>query len=104
MTERCFLSVIGILAAFMALVHGMLAVQSLPPFAAEQDINVYWAVATLGVWIPAICLFCSILGVMIRGWTTMTMLVLSPVVSIGAYFLYSYILTNPSAVQFAFGG
>lgn len=103
MTERCFLSVIGVLAAFMALVHGMLAVQSLPPMTLKHDVDVYFSVAALGVWVPAICLFWSILGVMIRGRTTMAMLIMSPAASIGAYFLYNYILANPSVVQLAFG-
>lgn len=103
LTERCLLSVIGILAAFMTLVHGMLTMSALPPLNVKQDIEVYWTIATLGIWVPAICLFCSILGVMIQGKATVAMLVLSPIISIGAYCLYTYVAIEPFLMQLAVG-
>jgi len=101
MTERCLLSIIGILAAFMTLVHGMLAVSALPPVTLKQDMEVYWTVAALGVWVPSICLFSSILGVVIRGRGSMAMLILSPVASIGAYAFYTYVAIEPFLMQLA---
>ncbi len=101
MTERCLLSIIGILAAFMTLVHGMLAMSALPPVTVKQDFEVYWTVAALGIWVPAICLFASILGVMIRGRGTMAMLILSPVVSIGGYLFYTYVAIEPFLMRLA---
>jgi len=101
LTERCLLSIIGILTAFMTLVHGMVAVSTLPPVALRQDIEVYWTVAALGVWVPSICLFASILGVVIRGKGTMAMLILSPVASIGGYLFYTYVKIEPLLAQLA---
>lgn len=89
LSQRCFLSIIGVLGGFMALVQGMIVVQRLPVTTAE-DITIYWTVAALGIWVPAICLVASIIGVMIRDRMAMGLLVLSPVASIGGYFFYTY--------------
>lgn len=95
MTERCMLSIIGVLAAFMMLVHGMLAVEALPPATLHQHMEIYWVIAALGVWVPSICLFGSIVGVVIPGWTSMFVLIVSPVASIGAYLFYTYVPIEP---------
>lgn len=104
MTERCMLAIIGVLAAFMTLVHGMLAVEALPPATLHQSMEVYWAVAALGVWLPAMCLFGSIVGVVIPGWTSMLVLVLSPIASIGGYVFYTYVPVEPFLQQLALAG
>lgn len=89
LSQRCLLCIVGVLAGFMTLVQGMIAVQALPVTSAEE-LMTYWLVATLGVWVPAIALFASIVGVMIRDKVAMSMLVLSPLASVGGYFFYTY--------------
>ncbi|HMM13552.1 MAG TPA: hypothetical protein PKA57_02925 [Parvibaculum sp.] len=104
MTERCLLSIIGVLAAFMTLVQGMLAVQALPPAIFHQSSEIYWVIAAFGVWLPSICLFASILGVVIPGWASMLMLIVSPVASIGGYLFYTYVPIEPLLRQVAMVG
>lgn len=89
LSQRCLLCIVGVLAGFMTLVQGMIAVQALPVTSAEE-LTTYWLVAALGVWMPAIALFASIVGVMIRDKVAMAMLVLSPLASIGGYLFYTY--------------
>ncbi len=89
LSQRCLLCIVGVLAGFMTLVQGMIAVQALPVTSADE-LAAYWVVAALGVWVPAIALFASIVGVMIRDKVAMSMLVLSPLASIGGYLFYTY--------------
>src|SRR3546814_18065114 len=77
LSQRCLLCIVGVLAGFMTLVQGMIAVQALPVTSAEE-LTTYWLVAALGVWVPAIALFASIVGVMILDMVGIGMLVLSP--------------------------
>lgn len=104
MTERCMLSIIGVLAAFMMLVYGMLAVETLSPETLHLHTEIYWVVAALGVWVPSICLFCSIVGVVIPGWSSMLALIVSPIASIGSYFFYTYVPLEPFLRQLALAG
>jgi hypothetical protein len=83
------LCIVGVLSGFMALVQGMIAVQSLP-VTTGRELTAYWLVAAFGVWMPAIALFASIVGVMIRDKIAMTLLLLSPIASIGGYIFYTY--------------
>lgn len=89
LSQRCLLCIVGVLGGFVALVQGMIAVQSLS-ITTAQELATYWVVAALGVWVPAIALFASIVGVMIRDKMAMPLLLLSPVASIGGYFFYTY--------------
>jgi hypothetical protein len=89
MSQRCFLCIIGVLGGFTALVQGMIAVQGLV-ISSPESFTRYWVVAILGVWVPAIGLMASILGVMIRERFATLLLVLSPVASLGGYFFYTY--------------
>lgn len=104
MTERCMLSIIGVLAAFMMLVYGMLAVETLSPETLHRHVEIYWVVAALGVWVPSICLFCSIVGVVIPGWTSMFALIVSPIASIGSFLFYTYVPLEPLLRQVALAG
>lgn len=89
MSQRCFLCIIGVLGGFTALVQGMLAVQSMVVSTPEGFAH-YWIVAILGIWVPSIGLVASILGIMIRDRAATLLLLLSPVASLGGYFLYTY--------------
>lgn len=89
LSQRCLLCIVGVLAGFMTLVQGMIAVQNLSVTSAEE-LTTYWVVAALGVWVPAIALFASIVGVVIRDKMAMSMLVLSPLASIGGYVFYTF--------------
>ncbi|MGB3810422.1 MAG: hypothetical protein WA943_10010 [Parvibaculum sp.] len=89
LSQRCLLCIVGVLASFMALVHGMIAVQGLS-VTTPQELSTYWLVAALGVWVPAIALFASIVGIVIRDKMAMSLLLLSPLASIGGYCLYTY--------------
>lgn len=91
LSERCALSIIGVLAAFLMLVHGMLTVETLPPAVLHEQTLVYWITAALGIWVPAMCLFVSIVGVVIPGWASMFGLIFSPILSVGGYLLYTYL-------------
>lgn len=89
LSQRCLLCIVGVLSGFMALVQGMITVQSLPVTTVDE-LTVYWLVAAFGIWGPAIALFASIVGVMIRDKVAMTLLLLSPIVSIGGYCFYTF--------------
>lgn len=89
LSQRCLLCIVGVLGGFMALVQGMIAVQTLP-LTTGSEFTTYWMVAMLGIWAPAIAIFASIVGVMIRDKIAMTLLVVSPLLSIGGYVLYTY--------------
>ncbi len=89
LSQRCFLCIIGVLGGFTALVQGMIAVQGML-ISSPETFTRYWVVAILGIWVPAVGLAASILGVMIRERAATLLLVLSPVASLGGYFFYTY--------------
>tara|TARA_R110000868_G_scaffold877_14_gene6624 strand:+ start:7507 stop:7848 length:342 start_codon:yes stop_codon:yes gene_type:complete len=89
LSQRCLLCIVGVLGGFMALVQGMIAVQTMP-LTTGSEFTSYWMVAVLGIWVPAIAIFASIVGVMIRDKIAMTMLIASPLLSIGGFLLYTY--------------
>lgn len=89
LSQRCLFCIVGVLGGFMALVQGMIAVQSLP-LTTGSEFTTYWMVAILGIWVPAIAIFGSIVGVMIRDKIAMTLLVASPLLSIGGFLLYTF--------------
>ncbi len=89
LSQRCLLCIVGVLGGFMALVQGMIAVQTMP-LTTGSEFTPYWMVAVLGIWVPAIAIFASIVGVMIRDKIAMTMLIASPLLSIGGFLLYTY--------------
>ncbi len=96
LSQRCLLCIVGVLGGFMALVQGMIAVQSLL-VTTSGEFTTYWAVSALGVWLPAMAIFASIVGVMIRDKIAMVFLTLSPLASMGGYALYTF---GPSANLF----
>lgn len=89
LSQRCLLCIVGVLGGFMALVQGMIAVQSLT-ITTSDEFTAYWIVSALGIWVPAIAIFASIIGVMIRDKVAMALLILSPLVSMGGYALYTF--------------
>ena len=89
-SERCALCIIGVLGGFVALVQGMVAAQALSAATLPGDVVTYFAIAVCGIWAPAIGIFGSIVGVMIRSVASMPMLILSPLASVGGYFFYTY--------------
>ncbi|MDO8421082.1 MAG: hypothetical protein Q7S99_02870 [Parvibaculum sp.] len=89
LSQRCLLCIVGVLGGFMALVQGMVAVQTLP-LTTGGEFTTYWMVAVLGIWAPAIAIFASIVGVMIRDKIAMALLVASPVLSIGGFMLCTF--------------
>lgn len=96
LSQRCLLCIVGVLGGFMALVQGMIVVQSLP-VTTSDEFTTYWIISALGIWLPAIAIFTSIIGVMIREKVAMALLILSPLVSMSGYALYTF---GPSANLF----
>lgn len=90
MSERCTLSIVGVLGGFVALVQGMVAAQALSAATLPGDVATYFAIAICGIWAPAIGIFGSIIGIMIRSPVSMPMLILSPLASAGGYIFYTY--------------
>jgi hypothetical protein len=89
LSQRCLLCIVGVLGGFMALVQGMIAVQTLP-ITTSSEFMTYWLVLSLGVWVPAMAIFASIIGVMIPDRFAMKLLILSPVASMGGFALYTF--------------
>jgi len=89
LSQRCLLCIVGVLGGFMALVQGMIAVQALPVNTASE-LATYWTVAMLGVWVPAIAIFSSIVGVVIRDKISMALLVMSPIATLAGFAIYTF--------------
>lgn len=89
LSQRCLLCIVGVLGGFLALVQGMITVQGLT-VSTSQEFMTYAAISALGVWLPAIAIFSSIVGVMIRDKIAMALLILSPLASMGGYALYAF--------------
>jgi len=89
LSQRCLLCIVGVLGGFMALIQGLITVQGLS-VTTSQELMTYWVISLVGIWLPAIAIFASIVGVMIRDKSAMVLLVLSPLVSIGGYVLYTF--------------
>lgn len=89
LSQRCLLCIVGVLGGFMALVQGMIIVQGLLVTNSDEMIA-YWVISLLGIWLPAIAIFASIVGVMIRDKSAMVLLVLSPLASMGGYAFYTF--------------
>lgn len=89
LSQRCLLCIVGVLGGFMALVQGMIAVQALPITSGAEFLT-YWLVLSLGIWVPAVAIFASIVGVMIPDKFAMKLLIISPLASMGGYMLYTF--------------
>lgn len=89
LSQRCLLCIVGVLGGFMALVQGMITVQGLL-VTNSQEMMTYWVISLLGIWLPAIAIFASIVGVMIRDKSAMALLILSPLASMGGYAFYTF--------------
>ncbi len=89
LSQRCLLCIVGVLGGFIALVQGMITVQALH-VSTSAEIETYWTIAMLGIWVPAIAIFSSIVGVIIRDKIAMWMLVMSPIASLAGFALYTF--------------
>ncbi|MDO8287679.1 MAG: hypothetical protein Q7T44_00520 [Parvibaculum sp.] len=89
LSSRCLLCIVGVLGGFMALVQGMIAVQALEVNTASE-LSIYWTVAMLGIWVPAIAIFGSIVGVVIRDKVAMLLLIASPIATLTGFALITF--------------
>jgi len=91
MSVMCALSIVGLLVGLTALLQGLMAASFIPTaHLMTPGGDYYWLVVILGIWLPALGLMGSIIGLTIRNRWAVPVLLVAPLVSIIGYCLYSY--------------
>jgi len=91
LSVMCALSIVGLLVGLVALLQGLMAAAFIPTATTSQPVgDYYYLVVILGIWLPAIGLMGSIIGLTLRNRWAMPVLLVSPLLSIIGYCLYSY--------------
>jgi len=91
LSVMCALSIVGLLVGLVALLQGLMAASFIPAATPSQPVgDYYYLIVILGIWLPAVGLMGSIIGLTIRNRWAMPVLLVSPLLSIIGYCLYSY--------------
>ena len=91
LSVMCGLSIVGLLVGLVALLQGLTTASFIPSASTSMPAgDYYWLVVILGIWLPALGLMGSIIGLTIRNRWAVPVLLVSPLVSIIGFCLYSY--------------